>query len=54
MIELIETPKTGILDLLDEEMKLPKPQDSNFAENLHRTHGKNFRFQGTKNIIIIK
>ena len=45
MIELIETPRTGILDILDEEMKLPKPLDSHFAEQLHEKHHKNFRFQ---------
>ena len=45
MIELIETPKTGILDILDEEMKLPKPLDSHFSDQLHQKHAKNFRFQ---------
>ena len=45
MIELIESPKKGILDVLDEEMKLPKPLDSHFAETLHKNHANNFRFQ---------
>ena len=48
MIELIESPKTGILDVLDEEMKLPKPLDSHFAESLHQNHSKNFRFQAPR------
>lgn len=44
MIELIEGPKSGIIDVLDEEMKLPRPLDSHFSEVLHKNHSKNFRF----------
>ena len=38
MIELIEGARIGILDVLDEEMKLPKPLDSHFADVLHKNH----------------
>jgi myosin heavy subunit len=38
MIELIEKPRVGIIDVLDEEMKLPKPLDSHFAETLYNNH----------------
>ena len=38
MIELIEKPRIGIIDVLDEEMKLPKPLDSHFAETLYNNH----------------
>ena len=44
MIQLIEGPKVGIIDVLDEEMKLPRPLDSHFCEVLHQNHKNNFRF----------
>lgn len=44
-IDLIETKKTGILAILDEQSKLPKANDSNFAEQLHAKHGKHIRLQ---------
>ncbi|CAG9853814.1 unnamed protein product [Phyllotreta striolata] len=41
-IDLIET-KKGILNLLDEESKLPKPSYTHFTEEVHKTWPKEFR-----------
>eukprot|EP00041_Stephanoeca_diplocostata_P021489 m.501136 g.501136 ORF g.501136 m.501136 type:complete len:1227 (-) comp21837_c1_seq6:181-3861(-) len=44
-IDLIETSKTGVLAILDEQSKLPKASDTSFAEMLHTKHGKHIRLQ---------
>ena len=42
-IDLFELKGTGILDLLDEECKLPKGSNQHFAMVVHRHHSKHFR-----------
>ena len=41
--DLVEARVTGIIDLLDEECKLPKCSNQHFTEMLHQTHQKHFR-----------
>ena len=40
---LIEAKKTGIIDILDEESKLPKPTAEHFTRELHQKHKNHFR-----------
>ena len=42
-IDLFELKGVGILDLLDEECKLPKGSNQHFATVVHRHHSKHFR-----------
>ncbi|XP_066252455.1 myosin heavy chain 95F isoform X2 [Euwallacea similis] len=42
-IDVIEGKSQGILTLLDEESKLPKPSYAHFTEVVHKTWGKNYR-----------
>lgn len=42
-IDLIEAKKTGIIDILDEESKLPKPTAEHFTRDLHQKHKNHFR-----------
>ncbi|XP_077972837.1 unconventional myosin-VI-like isoform X3 [Styela clava] len=42
-IDLVESPKVGILDILDEENKLPRPSPSNFTSTVHKKHSNHFR-----------
>jgi len=42
-IDLIEAPKIGILDILDEESKLPRPDDKHFTSQIHQKHKNHFR-----------
>lgn len=42
-IDLIEAKKTGIIDILDEESKLPKPTAEHFTRELHQKHKNHFR-----------
>ncbi|CAH0558642.1 unnamed protein product [Brassicogethes aeneus] len=42
-IDLIETKNKGILQLLDEESKLPKPSYTHFTEEIHKTWTNQFR-----------
>eukprot|EP00055_Hartaetosiga_balthica_P015565 m.92745 g.92745 ORF g.92745 m.92745 type:complete len:1216 (+) comp8899_c1_seq1:183-3830(+) len=44
-IDLIELKGSGILSILDEESKLPKALDTNFADKLHAKHKAHFRLQ---------
>jgi myosin-6 len=44
-IDLIEAPKTGILSILDDVSRMPKANDTQFAEKLHSVHAKHFRLQ---------
>ena len=43
LIDLIEVKTTGIMDLLDEECKLPKGSAEHFTDAVHRTHKGHFR-----------
>lgn len=42
-IDLIEAPRVGILDILDEESKLPRPDDKHFTSQIHQKHKNHFR-----------
>ena len=41
--DLIETKSSGIMDLLNEEGKLPKSSEEHFTTEVHQRHGKHFR-----------
>ena len=43
LLDLIEVKTTGIMDLLDEECKLPKGSAEHFTDAVHRTHKGHFR-----------
>ena len=42
-IDLIEAPPTGIINLLDEQCKLPQASDVNFTDRVHKEHSNHFR-----------
>lgn len=42
-VDLIEAKLVGILDILDEENRLPQPSDQHFAEAVHTKHKDHFR-----------
>ncbi|KAG7465829.1 hypothetical protein MATL_G00157870 [Megalops atlanticus] len=42
-IDLVEAKLVGILDILDEENRLPQPSDQHFAEAVHAKHKDHFR-----------
>lgn len=42
-VDLIEAKLVGILDILDEENRLPQPSDQHFAEAVHTKHRDHFR-----------
>uniref|UniRef100_A0A7E4VJX7 Myosin motor domain-containing protein n=1 Tax=Panagrellus redivivus TaxID=6233 RepID=A0A7E4VJX7_PANRE len=42
-IDLFETKATGLLDLLDEEARLPKASATHFTESVHKANGHHFR-----------
>ena len=42
-LDLIEVKTTGIMDLLDEECKLPKGSAEHFTDAIHCTHKDHFR-----------
>ncbi|XP_063040184.1 myosin VIb [Engraulis encrasicolus] len=42
-IDLVEAKMVGILDILDEENRLPQPSDQHFAEAVHNKHKDHFR-----------
>ncbi|XP_031436857.1 myosin VIb isoform X3 [Clupea harengus] len=42
-IDLVEAKLVGILDILDEENRLPQPSDQHFAEAIHSKHKDHFR-----------
>ncbi|XP_026110988.1 unconventional myosin-VI-like, partial [Carassius auratus] len=42
-IDLVEAKLVGILDILDEENRLPQPSDQHFAEVVHSKHKDHFR-----------
>ena len=53
--ELVEAKKTGILDILDEESKLPKSTAEHFTSEVHHKHKNHFRLavSGTGSIIFV-
>lgn len=42
-IDLIEAKLAGILDILDEENRLPQPSDQHFTSEVHQKHKDHFR-----------
>lgn len=42
-IDLVEAKLVGILDILDEENRLPQPSDQHFTETIHSKHKNHFR-----------
>uniref|UniRef100_A0A3P9JMU8 Unconventional myosin-VI n=1 Tax=Oryzias latipes TaxID=8090 RepID=A0A3P9JMU8_ORYLA len=42
-IDLVEAKVVGILDILDEENRLPQPSDQHFTETVHNKHKDHFR-----------
>uniref|UniRef100_A0A671SRI9 Unconventional myosin-VI n=1 Tax=Sinocyclocheilus anshuiensis TaxID=1608454 RepID=A0A671SRI9_9TELE len=42
-IDLVEAKLVGILDILDEENRLPQPSDQHFTETVHGKHKDHFR-----------
>ncbi|KAK6304193.1 hypothetical protein J4Q44_G00247790 [Coregonus suidteri] len=42
-IDLVEAKLVGILDILDEENRLPQPSDHHFANTIHSQHKDHFR-----------
>lgn len=42
-VDLIEAKLVGILDILDEENRLPQPSDQHFVEAIHTKHKDHFR-----------
>lgn len=47
-IDLIELPRVGILNILDEECRMPKASDKTFAQKLHSQHARHSRFAAPK------
>ena len=41
--DLVEGRKEGVIDLLDEECKLPKGSPQHFTDAVHSTHREHFR-----------
>ena len=41
--DLVEAKLVGILDILDEENRLPQPSDQHFANAVHNKHKEHFR-----------
>lgn len=41
--DLVEAKLTGILDILDEENRLPQASDQHFAQAVHSKHKDHFR-----------
>ncbi|XP_073711798.1 myosin VIa isoform X5 [Misgurnus anguillicaudatus] len=42
-IDLVESKLVGILDILDEENRLPQPSDQHFTDTVHNKHKDHFR-----------
>ena len=43
--DLVEQRKVGVIDLLDEECKLPKGSPQHFTDSVHEQHKDHFRLQ---------
>ncbi|KAI6210984.1 Myosin motor domain-containing protein [Aphelenchoides besseyi] len=48
-IDLFEKKGTGLLELLDEEGRLPRPSTQHFTESVHQSNRDNPRLQSTRN-----
>lgn len=44
----------GILDILDEENRLPQPSDQHFAETVHSKHKVHFRLTVSYGLVLFK
>ena len=42
-IDLIESAPVGLINLLDEQCKLPQASDVNFTDRVHKEHSSHFR-----------
>ncbi|KAK5903079.1 hypothetical protein CgunFtcFv8_006890 [Champsocephalus gunnari] len=42
-IDLVEAKMVGVLDILDEENRLPQPSDQHFTDTVHNKHKNHFR-----------
>ena len=49
--DLVENRTVGIIDLLDEECKLPKGSSHHFTETVHHTHRAHFRLSVSTNCL---
>eukprot|EP01043_Picozoa_sp_COSAG02_P010080 COSAG02_NODE_349_length_24073_cov_102.816092_6_plen_1343_part_00 len=47
-IDLLELPRVGVINILDEECKMPKATDKSFAQKLHSQHARHPRFAAPK------
>jgi len=47
-IDLLELPRVGVINILDEECKMPKATDKTFAQKLHSQHARHPRFAAPK------
>lgn len=43
LLDLIEAKFVGVLDILDEENRLPQPSDQHFTSVVHQKHKDHFR-----------
>nr|XP_044613468.1 unconventional myosin-VI isoform X10 [Equus asinus] len=50
-IDLIEAKLVGILDILDEENRLPQPSDQHFTSAVHQKHRDHFRLTGPEGLL---
>jgi myosin-6 len=48
VIDMIEAKPGGILDILDDESKLPKSSDASFTDKVHKAFAKHFRLQSPR------
>lgn len=52
-VDLIEAKLVGILDILDEENRLPQPSDQHFAEAVHSKHKDHFRLTVSDDLLLL-
>lgn len=50
--DLVEAKLVGILDILDEENRLPQPSDQHFAETVHSKHKVHFRLTVSYGLVV--
>lgn len=50
--DLVEAKLVGILDILDEENRLPQPSDQHFAEAVHSKHKDHFRLTVSYGLVL--
>lgn len=49
----MEAKLVGILDILDEENRLPQPSDQHFADTVHNKHKNHFRLTVSKQEVLL-